>query len=734
MPSPSPRNLIVRFGSFEANLSTQELQKSGTRLRVANQSFQILALLLERPGQLVTRAELRQKLWPSDTFVEYDQGLNAAVNRLRDALGDSAEKPRYIETLARRGYRFLATTEVVSEDLEETTTPAKGSSSSQPIAMPVATEKLSATYGSFPAERSTGTVFSPINQRTSRIAGTLISIICILSLTAVLVWVRRRPHEPNFSSVRVVPLTSLPGQEVAPTFSPDGSQVAFAWSSNLAKGFDLYVKAVGSERILKLTDHPSKWISPAWSPDGTQIAFSRWSQDASGIFVIPALGGPERKLADATFWYEPFMQISWSPDSKGLAFWSLAEGGSHILLLPIDTLRPRMLSPELHCWDTASPSLSPDGKNLAFVCTSSIAVYSIYELSLSGGSLQLLASMMGYSQGLAWSVDGTRIIFSNDSGDGGALWQVSMDSRLTKLPFGEQASNPAIAGKGNRLAYVRGSKTVDIWRVDLGSERPENSATKLIFSTRVQRVPQYSPDGIKIIFESDRSGTHEVWLADADGNNLVQLTSFNGPQTGGPSWCSDGHRIAFDSRASGSSGIYVEDINERLPRQVKTDSPNLALPTWSEDCQWLFASDGHDNLYRLSSQGGPSTRISDKGSWFSAVKDGKVFFNARETNNVALWSKPVGGGEEERLKGMPNLDAAASWTATARGVYYTSSSSTSTTINFYDFASRRAKRLFSLPQPPTPGGGLSVSPDGRWLLYTQTDDAQSDIMLVEGFR
>ena len=137
MPSPSPRDLIVRFGPFEANLSTQELQKSGTRLRVANQSFQILALLLERPGQLVTRDELRQKLWPSDTFVEYDQGLNAAVNRLRDALGDSAEKPRYIETLPRRGYRFLATTEVVSEDLEETTTPAARSSSSQPVGMPV---------------------------------------------------------------------------------------------------------------------------------------------------------------------------------------------------------------------------------------------------------------------------------------------------------------------------------------------------------------------------------------------------------------------------------------------------------------------------------------------------------------------------------------------------------------------------------------------------------------------
>jgi hypothetical protein len=98
----------------------------------------------------------------------------------------------------------------------------------------------------------------------------------------------------------------------------------------------------------------------------------------------------------------------------------------------------------------------------------------------------------------------------------------------------------------------------------------------------------------------------------------------------------------------------------------------------------------------------------------------------------------VGGGGEERLKGMPNLDVAANWTATARGIYYTSSISNPTTITFYDsvydFVSRSAKHLFPLPQLPTPGGGLSVTPDGRWLLYTRTDDAQSNIMLAEYFR
>ncbi|WP_084080833.1 TolB family protein [Edaphobacter aggregans] len=345
--------------------------------------------------------------------------------------------------------------------------------------------------------------------------------------------------------------------------------------------------------------------------------------------MIPALGGPERKLADATFWYEPFMKISWSPDSRSLAYWSTGESGSHIFLLPLDTLRPRMVNPDLHCWDMASPSISPDGKNLAFVCTSSIAVYAIYELPLSGGSPRRLASMMGYFGGLTWSMDGTRIVFSNDSGDGGSLWQVDLDGRLTKLPFGEEGSNPSSASKRDRLAYVRGWKTVDIWRVDLHSQHPKESATKLIYSTRIQRVPQYSPDGQKIVFESDRSGSHEIWLADADGGNLVQLTTFNGPQTGSPGWCSDGRRIAFDSRASGSSAIFVEDINERLPRQAKTNVQNLALPTWSDDCQWLFASDGHDNLYRFSSQGGPVKRISDKGSWFSIVKNGQVFFKCK---------------------------------------------------------------------------------------------------------
>jgi len=111
-----------------------------------------------------------------------------------------------------------------------------------------------------------------------------------------------------------------------------------------------------------------------------------------------------------------------------------------------------------------------------------------------------------------------------------------------------------------------------------------------------------------------------------------------------------------------------------------------------------------------------------------------MFFNVKETNGVALWSKPINAGEAEPVRDMPRLDAAESWTVTVRGIYFTSSSSTPSTINFYDFATRTIQPLCNLPQPPTPSGGLSVSPDGRWVLYTQTDDAQSDIMLANHFQ
>jgi cholera toxin transcriptional activator len=136
-PQTNPAHKVLRFGVFEVDLAAGELRKSGMRIRLQEQPFQVLAYLLERPGEVVTREELRQKLWPADTFVDFDHSLNTAVNKVREALGDSASSPRYLETVARRGYRFLARTEFVQSAREDAAKePANNHPDSPPLLHP----------------------------------------------------------------------------------------------------------------------------------------------------------------------------------------------------------------------------------------------------------------------------------------------------------------------------------------------------------------------------------------------------------------------------------------------------------------------------------------------------------------------------------------------------------------------------------------------------------------------
>jgi DNA-binding winged helix-turn-helix (wHTH) protein len=128
----APTRLVYRFATFEADPATGELRKAGVRLRLPEQPFRVLIMLLERPGELVTREDIRQKLWPADTFVDFDHGLNTVINRLRETLGDSASNPRFIETLARRGYRFLAPVEATGPASAAAPPPAQA----EPISPP----------------------------------------------------------------------------------------------------------------------------------------------------------------------------------------------------------------------------------------------------------------------------------------------------------------------------------------------------------------------------------------------------------------------------------------------------------------------------------------------------------------------------------------------------------------------------------------------------------------------
>jgi Tol biopolymer transport system component/DNA-binding winged helix-turn-helix (wHTH) protein len=793
MPEKGASHGRIRFGSFEADPRTQELFKEGARIPLANQSFIALATLLERPGQLVSREELRQRLWPDNRVVDFDQGMNAIMNRLREALGAGPSGAGLIETLPRRGYRFVGTVQEEGRDgahrsgeasppaeangSDPTTHPAPGAplagsantvhlgSGAQPTesanpaqpdrgAQPIASSNaahfaqrgLSAEPTSAPpVQPAPAAPYSNRTRRSLTPALTLGTLLIALLGWATAAWLTRAPA-PQLANLRLTPLTSLVGREVAPEINSTGDTLLFAWNGapeaaagdplagrSVAGGrFDLYSRSVDSERLFRITHDGAIAMSAALAPGpADQIALALQTDHDSGVFLTSPQGGSERRVAAANFLNESFMQLAWSPDRRRLAYAAVeSDGWSHIDVVDVTSSDQHSLARPSGCADAGTPTFSPDGRWLAFVCTTSVAVYNVYVTDLVANTTRTLMSLQGSPQGLAWSTQGDALIAANDSGSDSGIWRITLHGQSSRLFHPEGPLGPGIAVTERGIAFVRESNVINIWRADLTA--PSSASENLISSTRTQLVPAYSPDGARVAFQSTRSGSPEIWLADADGRNPVKLTSFNGPLTGAPSWCQDGRRIAFDSRASGSSAIYVLDVFEGQARRLQTSQTNLSLPSWSQDCRWIIASNGRSALYRVPAAGGEAEPFTQKRTYRAITADSSVIFNVVGDAGVELWSKPVEGGVEAPLPSMKPLRVDDSWTATPQGIYFTSSSSRATEVRLYDFATHVTRVVRTLEKPPDALGGLgiAVSADQHWLLYTRSDRSESDIMML----
>jgi Tol biopolymer transport system component/DNA-binding winged helix-turn-helix (wHTH) protein len=586
MPGNQHTRTVTRFGPFEADLQTQELRKQGRRLRLPGQSFQILKMLLDRPGELVTREELRTALWPSDTFVDFEHGLHAGVNRLREALGDSADSPRLVETLPRRGYRFIgAITPPISVPQ-----PLDGGSATPPVPATVETNRASAAR--------------PVWFR----AGGWVLAAATVALTVAFIYPRSRTRTAPVN-LNPIPFTTYEGTETMPSFSPDGSRIAFAWDGDPppgSKGFDLYVKVIGSENLLRLTRHPSPaWIASAWSPDGTQIAFHRISGSDTGVYVVPALGGPERKLRSTRMSNRIGAPIDWSPDGKWIAFQDMlpADNFTRLHLLSFETLESWQIPHATECLLEESPAFSHDGKQLAYTCVQNMEhrESEVYTVATSAGQPKQIRTPgntlagWGPTLGLAWTADDKKLIFPGqlDAAGAGELYELTdltlADGSLRRIPLGQSAVWPTVSARGDKLAYATFSYRINIWRKDL--LHPESAAAKLIFSTREQDLPAYSPDGKHIAFVSTRGGLDQIWISDADGTQPVQISNFKSGAEG-PSWSPDGKKIAFDTPQSDPIGVYIVDISERVPRKLITNVPEALMPSWSHDGKWIYFLSG----------------------------------------------------------------------------------------------------------------------------------------------
>jgi Tol biopolymer transport system component/DNA-binding winged helix-turn-helix (wHTH) protein len=705
----------IRFGDFELDLHSQELRKKGRPVRLSGQPFQVLRILLEAPGDLVNRDQLRQALWPGNNYGDFDHGLNAAITRLREVLGDSAENPIFIETVPRRGYRFIGRIE--TNDLNNHQ----------------AHDQLT---GSKPAGRAAAWLRSP----WLVLAGIVLIVLLIGS------WSLYRRFSAHTPEILVRPFTTFPGLEINPAFSPDGTRIAFAWdgdSSADPKGFDLYVKQIGSEQLLRLTHHPAIWLSAAWSPDGQFIAFVRSSVVGSELAVVSALGGPERRLKLLQYLPMECQSLSWSADGRYLAY-SLTEndGMAQLQVIDMQSMQLVPIEPRPSCVISGMPAFAHDGHKLAFACVPSWGIAEIYLVPEIGAAPRRITGIHGLPSGLAWSQDSRDIIVAPNwapERSAADLWRIDAASgRAEALLFAADAAFPAVAPRGNRMAFARFTQTANIWRLD--PQAPSLPPQKLITSTRFQENPKFSPDGRRIAFESIRSGFNEIWMSNSDGSDPVQLTHFNGPLTGSPDWSPDSRRIVFDSREGGKANIYIVDIDERLPRMVKTDVTENSTPGWSRDGNWIYfrsEGTGKPGLFKVKHEGGPATQIIAADAYWPAesFSGGEVYYRdgmkASRISRVSLRT-----GVAERIPAVP----AGGWLVASalahNGIYFLKSDGQILSIHFYDFQGHRSTPIATLPEDKSIPivGGLAISPDGHSLLYSQMDEQNSDIMLVENFR
>ncbi|HVN80596.1 MAG TPA: hypothetical protein VMW38_16485, partial [Terriglobia bacterium] len=465
------------------------------------------------------------------------------------------------------------------------------------------------------------------------------------------------------------------------------------------------------------------------------------------VVLISPLGGPERVLTELTSagtFTVPY--LSWSPDGRALAMVDQTTPGSnsHLVLYMMDTGEKQVLtktSPNIFPMDSC-PAFSPDGHTLAFRRMVAWAS-DLYLLDLSpdlkpvGEPRRLtFQSSSGLRSGVAWVPDGSALVYSA----GGNLWRVAASGTSQPLKLssaGQDAYEPAISRRGFRLAYTHAISDVNIWRIEISSPQGKaNPPTKFIASTRFDAYAQYSPDGKKIAFCSDRSGSLEIWVCDADGANAIPLTHFGKGYAELPQWSPDSRRLTFYSNVEGHTEVYVINASGGNPRRL-TFSSLSENSSWSRDGRWIYFND-LEGMKKVPPEGGPVVLVKKLPPGYAPIEsaDGKsIFFTDRGTDasNEGVWRIPVEGGESEQV--LDDVTYWLSYLVWDDGIYFVPRPGPATggySLRFFEFATRKTKTIAVL--------GcqfhfcLSVSPDRRWALYDQIDQSGGDLMLVENFK
>jgi len=569
------------FGPFELRTRSREVYKHGIKLKLRPQPFLILQELVSRSGELVTREELREKLWSSETFVDFEQSLNTSVKELRAVLGDSATEPLYVETVPRLGYRFIGTAKV-------TPPAAKKSKSIWFWAASAATVSLLAavtTWFSVPV---------PLPKVTGSTQLTNGSNPCCSMVTDGfrLYFRTNGPEGPTLAQISAAggDVSKLPVTIVHPVIediSPDRSQLLITtFDSPSAAFWNLPLPAGSPSRI---GDVAGNWAN--WVPDGKRLLFAR----DSNLYIAAANGSDARKIASVTQGIPVHLRFSpdgsrirftaWNREAHTRTLWEIGADGADL-----HQLLPGWRNPPNECCG----QWTPDGRYYVFESDAGQGAHDIFALRESRGLFsespsrptRLTFGPLKFEAPLV-SLDEKKL-FVFGWHQRGELVHYDSDSKQF-VPFlgGISATDVSFSRDGKWVAYIS-IPSYDLWRsrVD-GSERLQLASS----TGNISALPRWSPDGKQIAFMSTVVGKPwTIFLIAADGGSSRPLLTDGTPESD-PTWSADGTRLAFATGFTSStpkSVIEIVDMNTHRASPVP-GSNGLFSPRWSPDGRYLAA-------------------------------------------------------------------------------------------------------------------------------------------------
>jgi Tol biopolymer transport system component/DNA-binding winged helix-turn-helix (wHTH) protein len=689
MQEPKRAN-VLRFGVFEVNLRSGELRKSGARIRLQEQPFKVLMALLEHPGEVVTREELRRLIWPEEAFGDFDHAVNVAVGKLRTALNDSAEVPRLIETLPRRGYRFIGN--VISR-------PA-------PPALRRWRNRLSTTMG---------------------------ALIFLFTIIVVGFSWWHRVSFMGSSGLRLVhrQVTFL-GDAIMPAISPDGEFVAYVTTAGQTKQ-KLVIQALSGGPTLELLQ-AQKLLNPRWSPNGSELMVRARESDATkrGLLVVSRLGGAPRPLGVGLSYF------CWLPDGLQVVAAS-QDSETGIWLVNKQTGREKKIPAPDYSWLHDVDCAAGTGRLL--LLTRTAEKNQIWTMKPDGTEQRKLVEEQKEIYSPRWSASGDAIYYFRKETDATDLVKLSnLSQKLTSsvLMSGlETGDSFTLSADGSQLAYTRTLSFSNLWRADL-PERGTAAKVQLkplTSGTLLYSDPNISPDGAWVAFTSGPNGKSNISKMAIDGGHPVQLTFFDTAMSASPAWSPDGQRIAFICDQGGTPKVWVVSAHGSTAQPIdKTNASNTNYRlSWWPSPEIVYQQPGLHNLRLLHSemQRDEPFLQADSEGWLVDRPN----FSPDGRNFAVFWNRSEGAGlwvitQEKRREQLlqPGEYYPLGWSPDGDFVYAIKRGE----ADILKIALREATQTRTLITLPGHVFAGAVSRDGRKIIVS-VGEVKSDVWLMKDF-